>query len=76
MSFLKTLYKPNDCKLTRYQLNSKQQISYYKFDKYGSFQNKGIKAYQNINDIFKTQKIYARNLIKKIKIKLVLNVIN
>ena len=42
--FLKPLYKPNDCKRTRYQLNSKQQISYYKLDKYGSFQNKGIKA--------------------------------
>ena len=43
--FLETLYKANECKRRRYQLNSKQQISYYKLDKYGSFQNKGIKAY-------------------------------
>ena len=74
--FLKTLYKPNDCKCTRYQLNSKQQISYYKLDKYGSFQNKGIKAYYNTNDIFKTHTIYATNLIKQIKFKLVRFVIN
>ena len=40
-----SLYEANDCKRRRYQLNSKQQISYYKFEKYGSFQNKGIKAY-------------------------------